>query len=185
MIIGTMALRVVFRGSNIVNTIEGFIKDVTGIMNSELVPVEVESEIDFIAVRKSMLPTGQYALAIAPYLGELSATDNIAHYRKLIRKELKAFWGFREVGCYLILYGHDLLPEKIGEEIKADVTGLHAVIIQGIHLVDFQRCETFHAGSSWGGISFGSTNDVSGLIDQIDLQKYKGDAETESCNKVD
>ena len=56
---------------------------------------------------------------------------------------------------YLVITGSEDLWLEKAENIKADLTGLHATIIQAIHFVDLDTGTTTLNQSKWGAVTFG------------------------------
>jgi hypothetical protein len=125
-----------------------------------------DSCLDLLATRTSALHFGaRYALAVAACPICSDYRDITPFYRSIIARELKALWLFREVGCYIVLYGKEDSWRYLARVLRADMTGLHAVIIQAIHFVDPETKNAHLVQSRWGPISFGGGIEISSVID--------------------
>lgn len=102
----------------------------------------------------------RYALAV----GRHNALDSLAGWRQLAFEALEAAWLWREVGLYLVLTGP---AERWDARLRPDRTGFHAVIVQGIHLVDLEARRSELRASRWGPVVFGGSAGVGERIDQL------------------
>lgn len=106
--------------------------------------------------------SGRYALYLRPFEPRREIQAQIAAARESIRRRMKARWIFKEVGAY-ILFACDELPNLPASALGVDRTGLHAVIIQGIHLAA-PRGEHLVRLSTWGGRPFGGSDRIAEKI---------------------
>ena len=112
---------------------------------------------DFIIAR--------YMLAIVHSNDIQSLQSKILEIRKEIKNKYKAIYGIREIGLQILIYGEDILSKN---EIipTADKFGNHAVIVQGIHVVDTASFEVAYDQTKWGKIKFGAAKKINEIINK-------------------
>ncbi len=89
----------------------------------------------------------------------------ISKARRAIKKRTKAIYMFRGVGVYIVFIG-DLGAEITKEDLTIDLTGLHAVIIQGIHVIPSSGKQVYKH-SKWLGYTFGAGDGVAKRLENI------------------
>ena len=101
------------------------------------------------------------------YLSRELTLEDFWAIRSSARKFTKSMWLFREVGIYLILCGPEKYWEGHTEEITADKSGLHSIIVNAVHFVDPEAKTTHLSTSSWGSVEFGDTGFISGVVEEL------------------
>ncbi|GEM_PF-1173584 len=109
---------------------------------------------------------GRYCLAITQRQEDISLDHRVRDIRKQVRRETGACWLLREVGLSIIVISSS--PEDLDEDAlpDADKTGLHAVILQGIHIIAPSGEHIFNQ-SAWGKVGFGLSDVISETLDQV------------------
>ena len=126
-----------------------------------------------LTMRKLIL--SRYALAIYEWDREADGARQLHLARREIAKALWAFPVFGEVGLYLTFCGPKAEWAPQISSMPADGTGLHSVIVQGIHFVDLERGERALNQSAWGPVRFGGVDAVASEIDAILAKPGLGD----------
>ena len=109
--------------------------------------------LDSLLIKKCF-PTAQYAFAII----ELQNSDlslAVSSARSQVKELTKGAWLLHEVGLYLLIHGDEELWKANHNQVRPDRSGLHAVIIQGIHFIDFSTGASEVKQSRWGACKFG------------------------------
>ena len=109
---------------------------------------------------------GRYCLAITQRQVDVSLEHQIQDIRKQVRRETRACWLLREVGLSIVIMSSS--PEDLREDAlpEADKTGLHAVILQGIHIIAPSGEHIFNQ-SAWGNVGFGLSDVISETLHQV------------------
>lgn len=110
---------------------------------------------------------GRYALAVIPWADGLDGPAQLLAARDGVRRALRAWFPFRQVGVYLIFLGPEDAWRPDAAIFRADRTGLHHVIVQGVHLVDPETGARQFDQSAWGKLKFGGLQGVAELIETI------------------
>jgi hypothetical protein len=103
--------------------------------------------------KKSLLE--RYMLIVTTYDGVSEASEYVEQIRNEVKKIFSAIWMIREIGVHLIIITKGGTINEFRKSVLADKTGLHAVIIQGIHVIDLEKDEVFDCYSQWGSVRFG------------------------------
>jgi len=107
----------------------------------------------------------RYVIHIQEFDTKLNVSAQIALARKTIYKRSGALWLFKEVGaCIVFTCKH--LPNVVIEDLLVDKSGFHAVIIQGVHLVD-EKGEQICNQSKWINRTFGKSTDVAKALRSV------------------
>ncbi len=108
----------------------------------------------------------RYCLAVAEFDPAADLASQIAAVRAAVRQATGALWMLKEVGAYLVLHADAADLNLHADQLEVDKTGVHAVIVQGIHLVGRDSAEVFKH-SQWGGQTFGSADAIGARISDI------------------
>jgi hypothetical protein len=100
----------------------------------------------------------RYVIHIQSFDNDVTVETQIENARKVIFKRTKACWIFREVGA-CVIFSSSKLPAIAKDSLEIDKTGLHAVIIQGVHIVS-KDGENLYNQSKWFHKTFGKSQDV-------------------------
>lgn len=120
---------------------------------------------NFFAVFKSKdLIISRYLLALSYIQPGFSLIDQIELIRSEIKSKYRAFWFFREIGLHIIFISNSSDVVKQFEDVKPDKFGNHAVIFQGVHLVNIESNTVFASHSSWGDIKFGKGKNIDHIL---------------------
>jgi hypothetical protein len=112
---------------------------------------------DFIIAR--------YMLAIAHIENIENLQTMVSEIRDEIKRKYMAIWAIREIGLQILLYGENILGGN--EQIpSADKFGNHAVIIQGVHVVDTASNKVAFDQSKWGHLKFGAATKINEIINK-------------------
>ncbi len=101
----------------------------------------------------------RYLLALSHVSDDKSLVDHIEDLRNSIKTKFKA-GRYHEIGLHIILFSDS--PSLIDQfaKVKSDTFRNHAVIIQGIHLVDINTTKILDTQTHWGPVKFGKGNKV-------------------------
>ena len=118
-------------------------------------PIQItpSNESDCLLVKKNLL-LGRQAFAMVG-LDEVDASQTVSAARSQVKELMSAMWVFREVGLYLVVHGSEELWRSGINSVRPDRTGIHSVIIQGIHFIDFASGAVSIKQSRWGACKFG------------------------------
>lgn len=115
------------------------------------------SDLNLLLLRKHKI--ARYVLAVSKFDPKSDLKKQIESARSAIKIQTSALWLFKEVGAYLVLIC-DELPEIQKSQLKIDRTGLHSVIIQGVHLIS-KSGNNLYNHSKWLNRTVGSANCIS------------------------
>ena len=107
----------------------------------------------------------QYALVVKDFDSDLDIKTQILNARKSIKQLTSAMWLFRETGAYIV-FVCDELPELTEHQLEIDRTGLHAVIVQGVHLISKSGNHLFNH-SKWFNKSFGGAESIANRLKRV------------------
>lgn len=107
---------------------------------------------------------GRYALAVFPWEDHTDGDVQLRHARRKVADLMIAFPVFAEVGLYLIFVGPEAEWSDQAESMPADMTGLHRVIVQAVHLVDLDKGVSHLNQSAWGPVKFGGAESVADIV---------------------
>jgi len=140
---------------NIVNNIENsFYPEVY----SQSLPLN--TDLRLCLLKKTRL--AKYVLAVRDFDSDLDIKTQIANVRKLVQQQTSAMWLFNEIGAYIV-FVCDELPDLEQSQLKIDLTGFHAVIVQGVHLVSKSGAHLFYH-SKWLNKSSGGTESIASRL---------------------
>jgi hypothetical protein len=122
---------------------------------------------ELLLVQRNWLLLGRYALAVYRWDPSRDGAAQVQAARREIGRLMGAVPMVYQVGLYLVFCG----PEKewvnrVGA-LGADQTGLHGVIIQGIHCIDPKTGRAWASHSRWGPVTFGGAARVNWLLKAI------------------
>lgn len=117
--------------------------------------LETFNELELCLVKKKAI--ARYCIAVLPFDSKLSMEKQISNARKLIRKNTNAFWLISEIGAYIIFHTPNKVPGMDSLELPVDKTGLHAVIVQGVHVIGNDYKKHIFNHSRWFEHAFGKT----------------------------
>ena len=134
--------------------------------------------------KKAFFTRARYAFATIT-LHDQSITKTRDFARAEVTRLIKARWFYAEVGLYLVIIGPEALWLDQIEQVKPDITGFHATIIQAIHFIDPETGTTTINQSKWGAIVFGKKN-VSVIIEKAvtNLTNPKNGEQAEVANPL-
>ncbi|MCB1215403.1 MAG: hypothetical protein KDK66_08000 [Deltaproteobacteria bacterium] len=101
-----------------------------------------------------------YALAVLDYESTKPIQVQIQKARNLVKKAIRACWLIRELGLFLVFLAKEIPQQLTKQDLVVDRTGLHAVIVQGVHLIDSQN-QHLYRHSQWASLTFGGAKEVS------------------------
>ena len=129
---------------------------------------QLPSDLNLFLWHKKLY-SARYALAVTSW-NSTSEISFLEKKRGVVRRTLGAMWMLREVGLYLDICGKKEQWEPYTEKMKADKTGLHAVIIQAVHFIDIEAKKEHLNQSAWGPVRFGGVDSVASVISSISLE---------------
>jgi hypothetical protein len=127
----------------------------------------VEAIGSFRLLLTRTLLLSRYALAV--YERDRSA-DGASQLRRARREVASALWAFPalgEVGLYLVWCGPRAKWAPHVGSMPADRTGLHLVIVQGVHFLDLETGERALNQSAWGPVRFGGVDSVAAQVEAV------------------
>ena len=110
---------------------------------------------------------GRYALAVLPWQPGKDGAELLRLARKEVSKHILTIPVLAQLGLYLVVIGAKAEWSGHVEEMPADRTGWHAVIVQAVHFIDVESRAGVCNRSQWGSIQFGGTVAVSDVIDSL------------------
>ena len=99
---------------------------------------------------------GGYCIAVFSLDTSIDIEQQIEKAREKIRQSTGAMWLIKEVGVYIIFHTRADISTIISSELKIDKTGFHAVIIQGVYVINGQKKHIYNH-SKWFEHSFGNS----------------------------
>ena len=137
-------------------------------LHPEPYPEAVEAAgLDLLLLSRGKL--GSYALAVLPWLVGVPAPAQVERGRAAVRAATGAMWMLREFGAYLVFVGPEDSWRGRLDGAAADRTGLHHVIVQGLHWIDPATGARELRQSAWGPVRFGGVDSVAQQLEAIDL----------------
>ena len=147
---------------NIDNTIENLKTDLVPAFYNSFESVDADN---FFAVFKSRdLVISRYFLALSYVQQDVILVDHIKAVRAEIKSKYRAIWCIREIGLHIILFSNHSEINTQFIDVKSDKIGNHAVILQGVHLVDTESNILFDNLSNWGVIKFGKGKKIDAIL---------------------
>ena len=128
----------------------------------EIYSQSLPTDIDLSLCLLKKVKLAKYVLAVKEHDPNLDIETQIANTRKSIRQQTSAMWLFKEVGAYIV-FVCDEMPDLTESQLKIDLTGFHAVIVQGVHLVSKSGVHLFNH-SKWLNKSFGGTESIASRL---------------------
>ena len=110
---------------------------------------------------------GRYALAVLPWQPGKNGAEVLRLARKEVSKHILTIPVLAQLGLYLVVMGAKAEWSRHVEEMPADRTGWHAVIVQAVLFIDVESRASVCNRSQCGRISFGGTVSVSDVIDSL------------------
>lgn len=107
-----------------------------------------------------------YCLAVAGFDANVDIETQVANARRAVRKATGALWMLKEIGTYLVFESDGPITDIVADQLSVDRTGLHAVILQGIHIIGADGSEVCNL-SNWGGRTFGDADTVRNAISRL------------------
>jgi len=123
------------------------------------------SDIKLCLVKSKFL--ARYCLCAFELKENIPINLQIEEARCSIKKHLKASVFLRSVGVYLIFISNSL-NGIAKEDLRVDQTGLHSVIIQGIHVLSTSG-EHIYNHTKWLNHAFGNTVNIAKQIECIGI----------------
>jgi hypothetical protein len=147
-----------------------FLQKARELLHPRVYPLEPDygpGSYELLLVHRSWLWLGRYALAIYRWDPSRDGHAQVRAARREIGKQMWAVPMDYQVGLYLVFCG----PAKewvnqVGG-LSADQTGLHGVIVQGIHCVDPKNGRARASHSRIGPFTFGGAGRVNWLLSTI------------------
>ncbi|MHC5538939.1 hypothetical protein ACYOEI_12025 [Singulisphaera rosea] len=112
------------------------------------------------------LALGRYALGVLSWEAVKDQPDLLLAARRATKRHFLTIPYFYQVGLYLVVAGPKAEWSAVASEIRADLTGFHAVIVQAVHFLDLDTGDDLVRRSKWGSRTFGGTISVTDAIDQ-------------------
>lgn len=108
---------------------------------------------------------GRYCLYVTRFNPSIDVREQIDIARSAVRKLTKAFYIFAEVGVYIVFKCPK--PPRVKEtELEVDLSGFHAVIVQGVHIMPDSGKHTFKH-SKWFNRTFGGADKIAPMLQDI------------------
>lgn len=121
------------------------------------ISLPVSDNLELCLMKKKGL--GRYCIALIN-IDDVSEIDKkIQDARRLIKKSTKAIWLIKEVGVYIVFRTNSSIVGLNSIDLKVDTFGFHAVIIQGVHLIDINENHIFNH-SKWFQYTFGESESI-------------------------
>lgn len=140
---------------------EKFIKD----LSKSIIPQyykkfdKIDADLIQIVFLSPHYGLGRYMLSLS-FIDEIDVLENALDLydiketvRGIIKKKYKANWLIGNVGLQMVIIIKNQ-KNLIEDRIKADKTGIHSVIIQGIHVMDVKNKDFYFNETKWIGIPF-------------------------------
>ena len=108
----------------------------------------------------------RYCLAVVDFRENVNIEQQVRSARESIAKATKAFWLVREVGVYIVFNATKAPSDLKSADLPIDSTGLHAVIVQGVHIIGPNGYHLFNH-SKWLNHTFGGANVISSKLQAI------------------
>jgi hypothetical protein len=140
---------------NIVNNIE---KSFYPEIYSQSLPTS--ADLSLCLLKKAKL--AKYVLVVKDFDSNLDIKTQITNARKSIKRQTSAMWLFKEIGAYIV-FVCDELPDLTESQLEIDLSGFHAVIVQGVHLISKSGDHLFNH-SKWLNKSFGGTESIASRL---------------------
>lgn len=102
----------------------------------------------------------RYCFAALNLDTNMTLEQQVESARELIQQTTKALWFFREIGAYIVFHTDASDIHYHSEQLPIDRTGLHAVIVQGVHIIGQDNLHIFNH-SKWLNHTFGKAHLIS------------------------
>ncbi|MCU4677716.1 hypothetical protein N7931_19080 [Catenovulum sp. 2E275] len=117
--------------------------------------IPTTEDIDLCLFKKQ--GAGKYVLVVVQYDSKLSMSLQIKKVRQYVQRLTKALWLVNEIGAYVVFAGANFIGNSL--ELTIDKTGFHAVIIQGVHIIN-ESGEHIYNHSKWFNHVFGGATNI-------------------------
>jgi hypothetical protein len=107
----------------------------------------------------------RYCLCVFELKPDMPINLQIEEARRSIKKHLKASVFLRSVGVYIIFIS-DSVKGFAKNDLIVDRTGLHSVIIQGVHIISTSG-EHIYNHTKWLNYAFGNTVNIAQKVESI------------------
>jgi hypothetical protein len=111
--------------------------------------------------------TTRYAFAVLPWAAVEDKSGLLAVARAGVKRHIVTVPYLVPVGLYLVICGPASGWAETAPGVKADQTGFHSVIVQGVHFLDLTTGAHVMSRSEWGPIRFGGTTSVSEVVNSV------------------
>jgi hypothetical protein len=108
--------------------------------------------------------TGRYAFAVLLWSALGDKRDVLSAARSGLSRHHFTIPFLAQVGLYVVVCGPEAEWGPVTPHVRADQTGLHSVIVQGVHFVDLETRASSVSRSQWGPIRFGGTTAVTDIV---------------------
>ena len=113
------------------------------------------------------LSTARYALCVRHCPDSLTPDNALDSVRRDVNNAMKAVWGWRPVGAYVVLCGSARQWRSYENAITPDTTGFHNVILQAFHYVDLDVGESAYSHTSFAYAHGGNLGNIAQSIEGI------------------
>lgn len=110
---------------------------------------------------------GRYAFGVLPWDTVEDKSALLRTARRGISKHMFTIPHIWQVGLYLVVVGPRREWSPLAEQMAADKTSLHSVIVQAVHFIDLESGAEEVNRSQWGPITFGDTVSVTDVVDSV------------------
>lgn len=146
-----------------------YLADLRSLLHPAVYPYEkldLPEELQMLLTR-SKRKTARYALAVTAWDNDCSGSEFLADRRRVVSRELAARWMFAGVGLYLVVLGTNSDWRDRLSEMRADRTGFHATIVQGVHYINLATGDYDTVQSAWGPVTFGNAEILADLVASV------------------
>ncbi|GAA5505589.1 hypothetical protein [Novipirellula caenicola] len=130
--------------------------------------VDLPKELQMLLTR-SKRKTARYALAVTAWDNGCNGNEFLADRRRVVTRELAARWMLAEVGLYLVILGTNNDWRDRLAEMRADRTGFHSTIVQGVHYINTATGDFNTVQSAWGPVTFGNAEILTDLVASVPM----------------
>src|SRR5262249_11306811 len=108
--------------------------------------------------------TGRYAFAVLLWSALGDKREVLSAARSGLARHYFTIPFLAPVGLYVVGCGPEAEWGQVAPHVRADQTGLHAVIVQAVHFLDLETRAGSVSRSQWGPLQFGGTTAVAVLV---------------------
>ena len=130
--------------------------------------LDLPKELQMLLTR-SKRKTARYAFAVTAWDNDCNGSEFVADRRRVVTRELAARWMFAEVGLYLVILGTNKDWRDRLAEMRADRTGFHSTIVQGVHYINTATGAYDTVQSAWGPVTFGNAEILADLVASVPM----------------